>query len=171
MLPSAATFVPSTSFPCLSSTRIQEVHDLYAFWTSRRINYYQYNHCYEIPNMKSDDLLKDDVKVISDSIGDVDVLVLGHKLLKSVPYFAETVIVLSNFGFPFTINSDWSIFFKNIDEQFREKMGYVYDSDLDTDGNYNGTHMGEVAVADFYSLSKDMWSIFFICPADGVPLW
>lgn len=58
----------------------EEVHDLYAFWTSRRINYYQYNHCYEIPNMKSDDLLKDDVKVISDSIGDVDVSSEKNKL-------------------------------------------------------------------------------------------
>ena len=35
---------------------------------------------------------------------------------------------------------------KMIDEQFREKMGYVFDPDVDADGNYNGTHMGEVAV-------------------------
>lgn len=45
---------------------------------------------------------------------------------------------------------------KIIDEQFREKMGYVFDSDLDADGNYNGTYMGEVAVADFYKASQDM---------------
>ncbi len=57
-----------------------EVHDLYAFWTSNRINYYQYNHCYEIPNMTSNDLLKEDVKVISDSIGSVDISNEKNKL-------------------------------------------------------------------------------------------